>query len=264
MINKRDICIVVPIYQKSLRQGENISINQLDKYLSGFDRYFIAPKSLVKGAINRKGYRVVRFDDQYFDSRDQYNKLLLRRDFYKAFKRYKYMLIYQLDALVFSSDLVKWCRKGYDYVASPWLNTRIGYLTNKKGSPVSGGNGGLSLRNIQKSLEVLDIVEKTATRTSNNRIIQKIWLFQAILSGESHGRWLNAPADNYPYNEDGFWSLEAPKYISDYKIAPFDKALKFAFEKFPGKCFKLNHHKLPFGVHAWEKYDKEFWLPYIK
>jgi hypothetical protein len=40
-------------------------------------------------------------------------------------------------------------------------------------------------------------------------------------------------------------------------------ALEFAFERYPRKCFKLNNHNLPFGVHAWEKYDKSFWLNHV-
>lgn len=85
----------------------------------------------------------------------------------------------------------------------------------------------------------------------------------AILTGKSHEIWLNAPADQYPFAEDGFWSLEAPKYLKTYRVAPFSEALKFAFERFPSKSFKLNNHNLPFGVHAWKKYDEKFWKPYI-
>ena len=81
--------------------------------------------------------------------------------------------------------------------------------------------------------------------------------------GKSHKIWLNAPADNYPFNEDGFWTLEAPKYDSTYKIAPFKTALQFGFERFPKESFVINHQRLPFGCHAWVKYDRDFWSKYI-
>jgi hypothetical protein len=42
------------------------------------------------------------------------------------------------------------------------------------------------------------------------------------------------------------------------------EALHFAFEMEPRKAYKMTNHKLPFGVHAWEKYDAEFWKEWIK
>lgn len=236
-----------------------MSLQYLEKYLNKFDRYFIAPQNLKLGTVNKKGYNTIRFDKSFFANRNSYNKLLLGKEFYESFSKYKYILIYQLDALVLSNQLIDWCNRGFDYIAAPWFDTRIGHLTNRKGSPVSGGNGGFSLRNVQKSLKVLDLVEKSANRSTENRLLQKMWLALAIVTGQAHGKWLNAPADNYPFNEDGFWSLEAPKYLSDYKVAPFKEALSFSFEKYPRKSFELNNHRLPFGTHAWEKYDRAFW-----
>lgn len=259
-ISINDVAIVTPIYSRNIKPGEKISLQYLDKFLNKFDKYFIAPQDLIKGSINRKGYKIIRFDKSFFANRNSYNKLLLEKEFYESFSKYKYILIYQLDALVFSDQLLRWCNRGYDYIAAPWFDTKIGHLTNRKGSPISGGNGGFSLRNVQKSLKVLDLVEKSAIRSSENTLIQKIWLASAIITGKSHGKWLNAPADNYPFNEDGFWSLEAPKYLTDYKVAPFEEALSFSFEKYPRKCFELTNRRLPFGTHAWEKYDRAFWL----
>ena len=38
-----------------------------------------------------------------------------------------------------------------------------------------------------------------------------------------------------------------------------DEACAFAFEKSPAFLFEKTNHTLPFGCHAWEKYDKDFW-----
>jgi len=215
-------------------------------------------------ADKQKGVRFIKFPNKYFASTKTYNKLLLSKNFYRTFADYKFILIYQLDALVFSDQLLQWCNSGYDFIAAPWFKSVVGALSHKKGFPGSGGNGGLCLRNIQSSLKVLEIVNKQAKRSSDKDWVKKIWFFFAVITGKSHKIWLNAPTDNYPFNEDGFWSLEAPKYLKGYKVAPFKTALKFSFEKFPRKSFELNGKKLPFGCHAWEKYDRKFWLPYLK
>lgn len=264
MAGKKDVAVVVPIWRTKISYGEKISLRQLDKHLSQYDKFFLAPDNLSKGEVNRKGYRVVRFHRSYFADRNGYNKLLLQEKFYKAFNNYKFILIYQLDALVFSNQLSAWINKGYDYIAAPLFKSIIATMSHKMNSPTTGGNGGFSLRNISKSLEVLKKANALTKRENNSRFVHKLWFIKAILTGHSHKIWLNAPADNYPFNEDGFWSLEAPKYVSSYKVAPLNESLKFAFERFPRKCFELNGKKLPFGCHAWEKYGKEFWLPYIK
>lgn len=49
-----------------------------------------------------------------------------------------------------------------------------------------------------------------------------------------------------------------PKY-PDYK-----KNIQFAFEKYPSYLYNLNNKKLPFGCHAWQKYEyNTFWYNFI-
>lgn len=263
----KTVAIITPaFYKPSFSPEELISLEHLNKFLNKHDKYFLVPDNITIdiGKYKRKGFRFVKFPSKYFANTITYNNLLLSKDFYQAFSKYKYILIYQLDALVFSKQLLKWCNSGYDYVAAPWFKSIIGSLSHKKGLPPSGGNGGFSLRNVKKSLKILNIVEKQSKRSSNKHWVRKIWFFWAVITGKSHKIWLDAPADNYPFNEDGFWALEAPKYLSDYKVAPLKVAIQFAFERFPRKCFHLNNERLPFGCHAWERYDKEFWLPYLE
>ncbi len=263
-MSKKKVVIIIPTHRPSLSADDKISLAHLKKHLSKYDIFFIIPKSINPKEFVSSGYKVKKVDDCFFGSIRKYSNLLLTKKFYETFKGYDFMLIYQLDVLVFSDKLKKWVNFGFDYIAAPWFRPVIGYLSCKKGSPPSGGNGGFSLRNIQKSIKILDIVNRSATRTSKNLFLRKFWFLLAVLTGKSHKIWLNAPALEYPFYEDGFWSLEAPKYDPSFRVAPFKIALQFAFEKFPRKCFKLNNKKLPFGCHAWKKYDKEFWEPYIK
>lgn len=259
-VSNKKVVIVIPTHRRYLTNEDKISLAHLKKHLGKYDTFFVIPKKTSSKIFESAGYKVKKVENRFFGTLRKANEMYLSKKFYQAFGDYDFMLIYQLDALVFSNQLEKWVNSGYDFVAAPWFRPVIGYLTHKKSHPPSGGNGGFSLRNIQKALKILDIVAKSATRTSKNSLVRKFWFLLAILSGKSHKVWLEVPADNYPFNEDGFWSLEAPKYDPSYKVAPFAEALKFGFEKHPRKCFKLNGNKLPFGVHAWEKYDKEFWL----
>lgn len=259
----KKVVIVIPTHKPNLNTDDKISLKHLKRYLHKYDTFFVIPESISSKDFVSEGFRVKRVGNSFFGSIRKYSNLLLTKQFYHSFSDYDFMLIYQLDALVFSGNLEKWINSGYDYIAAPWFKPIIGYLSHKYGSPPSGGNGGFSLRNIKKSIKILDIVNKTATRTSKNSLIRKIWFLLAILSGKSHDIWLQAPAIDYPFYEDGFWALEAPKYDSSFKVAPFKTSLQFAFERFPEKCFELNNRKLPFGCHAWKRYDVGFWKPYL-
>jgi hypothetical protein len=68
---------------------------------------------------------------------------------------------------------------------------------------------------------------------------------------------------SYTFNEDLFWSLEAPKHDSQFRVASAEVALPFAFEMSPSWCFENNNNKLPFGCHAWARYDRAFWEQYL-
>jgi hypothetical protein len=67
----------------------------------------------------------------------------------------------------------------------------------------------------------------------------------------------------YKSNEDQFFANRAIHYYPEFKISSVETALRFAFECVPRYCFALNNYTLPFGCHAWHKYDREFWEPYL-
>ena len=64
-------------------------------------------------------------------------------------------------------------------------------------------------------------------------------------------------------NDDMFFSDQAKNYYPEFTIAPFDVGLRFAFEVVPSLCFEMNGGKFPFGCHAWARYDRKFWEPYL-
>lgn len=63
--------------------------------------------------------------------------------------------------------------------------------------------------------------------------------------------------------EDEFWGLIVPRYFKWFNVARPEEALRFSFEVLPEELLKLNNNELPFGCHAWEKYDPSFWKKFI-
>lgn len=261
---KKRVAIIIPYHKKTISKTEEASIKQLTHFLGRYDKFLVLPESIRKVSFKiPRVIKIIHFPNEYFTSVPKYCEMLNTKWFYEKFMDYEYILIYQLDVLVFSNHLLEWCNKGYDFVGAPFFNPLIGKLSFKPGNPISGGNGGFSLRKVSSFLQVINLAEKLATRTSTNPIIRKLWFLKAVLTNRSHKIWLNAAPKIYPFNEDGFWSYEAPKYYNKFKVADFKEALQFSFEREPKKCFELNKNQLPFGCHAWLKYNPEFWDKYI-
>lgn len=266
-LQKKRVAIVTPIYRLPLTVDEQISVRHLKHFLGDYDRIIIAPCSLT---LDFPGFQVKRFDDAFFQGIPGYNRLMLSPQFYRAFSDYEYILIYQLDCLVFSSDLANWCTKGWDYIGAPWF---LNFSPSPDGGLWRVGNGGLSLRNVAKSLTVLGLRryvedpwilgQKTRHFKSSPRLRKLLCAAKTVshLAGYKNNlRWY---LKLYTDNEDWFWSLEANKFLPEFRIPTPEKALPFAFEYAPRYCFQHNGRQLPFGCHAWYKIDREFWDPFL-
>ena len=253
----KQVAVVVPTYKNQFTDDEAISLRHLEHYLGSYDRYFLAPDTLE---ISEPGMDVVSFPQPYFKSAKTYSRLLLSEKFYAAFRDYRYILIYQLDCLVFSDRLGEWCGKGYDYVGAPWLRTSD--LNWSYSGPERAGNGGFSLRNVHRCIE--------AIRRSNRSGF--LDLAGLVLNPSSWQSWkgfkrklMENPhaAASYRHSEDYWWSFHAKRYLSDFRVPEPEEALDFAFELNPRSSFEKNQHQLPFGCHAWTDYDRVFWEPYL-
>ena len=266
--------IVIPIYKVEMSEFELISLNQNLKVLQKHPIVFVAPnlldckqyESLAKELNVR--YCLERFDNKYFQNIQGYNRLLLSQTFYRRFEKYDYILICQLDTYIFNDDLDYWCSLNYDYIGAPL----IGNFNEKKfmnSLHMRVGNGGLSLRKIGSFKYFFDCKKNVFSIKQIIKLIN-LWekphtrIFVCILMALG---WRNKPISvtrYWKYNEDDFWSglLDNSKYALN-KPDP-RMALEFAFERFPSSCFEITK-KLPFGCHAWEKYEYEtFWEKYIK
>lgn len=239
ILTKENIAIVIPIYKEFLSKNEQISLRQCKKILGKYVVYFIHPKgmNLANYFIEISNARTLEFENFYFADVQGYSQLMLSPFFYKKFFTYKYILVYQLDAFVFSDDLLVWANKNYDYVGAPWLTAP----PLSKGKPLVNmsswfinkvGNGGFSLR-------------KVKSHYYNTLIFRPLLKY-------------------FIKNEDMFWGLFLYWLNPFFKRPNYMEALNFAFEMEPRKSFEITNHKLPFGVHAWEKHDPDFWKEWIK
>lgn len=261
--------IIVPVYKEDFNQFEEKSLNQLFKTLG--NKYiinFICPEQLnlqkhydisKKHNINKICEK--RFSSSFFESIQSYNRLMLERDFYKEFYFFDYILIHQLDCYIFKDNLEYWCLKNYDYIGAPWLNYELYNLSRYKklifflkqyynqiiGMDVESkslfyrvGNGGLSLRKVNKFYDILKETPKN--------IINK------YCSNDSSSL----------FNEDVFWSYEVNKGLKNkLKIPTYKIASAFSLELNPEIGIVMNHNQLPFGCHAWQK-NLNFWREFIK
>ena len=261
--------VVIPIYQSKLSAAELFSIKNAVNILSAHDIYFVGPAhlrdflvQLVEQFTSPKQTHADRhivyktYADRYFSSIDGYNKLMLSSVFYEAFTDYHCILIAQTDSLVLSDALDLWAAKGYSYIGAPWFE---GYTQPTQPLRLLNvGNGGFSLRNISDFLKVLE----------------KPRLFKNTLMSSWPGSWISSTYRylkdyhsvvyknlqfNIDVNEDLFWGLFVAPRCSFFTVPTATEAIAFAFESHPELLFTLNQNKLPFGCHAWERYNPEFW-----
>src|SRR6266487_2982895 len=124
---RKEVAVVIPVYRPQMTAYEEISLNQCLKILGRYPLIFISPDDLdMSSYLTRAPHAEVRtFASSHFQNLDAYDRLLLSKPFYDRFRDYRYILIYQLDAFVFSDQLEDWCARGFDYVGAPWIDLPI-------------------------------------------------------------------------------------------------------------------------------------------
>jgi hypothetical protein len=275
---KSRVAVVTPVVGLPLSADEQISLRHLREHLGQFDRYIIGQQSLPKELSD---FALHKFPVRDFVGLYSYNRLMMTEEFYRAFEEYEYILIYQLDCLVFDGNLEEWCRREWDYVGAPWLKDRANPTLGFSGV----GNGGLSLRRVKSALAVLrsnHLVEDPKLRGSEPGPRSK-YIFDGLRSAprlkrgftaaktllhrvgyHNNVRWLARQLADNQYKEDYFWAFQAPKFVTSFRIPEPFEALEFSFEMAPRYCFEKNSSRLPFGCHAWAKYDRGFWEPFLR
>ena len=262
------VSIVIPVYKEQPSEDEILSFCRCLRLLN-YPIILFCSESLnvdyYKLLADKNGRKILfeRFPDRYFQNTSSYSKLLLSDFFYKRFFDYKYILLYQLDALVFMDELKYWCKFNYDFIGAPIFESWTDPQKTLKF--IDGQNGGFSLRNVQSSLRVLSRIKffsKVKRLFNGGFLFIQVVRILGPLKKVTNITLLNSML-GYTRNEDYFWSMLAAKSFSDFKVPQPEIAMKFSFEVNPSYLYKLNNGKLPFGCHAWRAYEPEFWKPIL-
>ncbi|MDY6269136.1 DUF5672 family protein [uncultured Selenomonas sp.] len=231
----KDVIIAIPVYRQELRWYEQLSLARCFEVLGSYPIVFIAPEgaTLDYGPEYRDVPRVT-FPAQYFESVDGYSALLLSTTFYQRFRDFRKLLIYQLDAFVFSDQLMDFVAMDYDWIGAPWFlgchwdfgdwNRKLGI---RKTFPV-GGNGGFCLRDIQSCLRVLETYGD-GSALGGNLAEDRVFCYYFHID----------PA---------------------FRLAPIRVMYAFSSEFDAERVWYKNGCRLPFGCHDWTSMSATFYL----
>lgn len=249
--------VVITFVWRDITQKERNALNQGVTILNKHPFVIVHPNSYSVDYLLRQypGIQEVALPDENFSNIDTYNKMMLSTWFYELWTQYEYMLVYQIDAYVFSDQIEYWTSLDFDYIGAPWMlndnfyQNHIGHWVTRllRHRPIKNnhihsahlfhqvGNGGFSLRRIAKMKEIME---------KNKELI-------ASAKGK-HER-----------QEDVMISILL-KEKENLKIPSWRLALHFSFEKAPAKCLKMTKGVFPFGCHDTnQQYWNNFWKYYI-
>lgn len=181
--------------------------------------------------------KVQRFAPEHFVSVKSYNNLVISSDFYHPFARhYEYLLIYQLDAFLLTNQIEAFCELGYDYYGAPWHTgfPQYGFFLNRWPIRLNTkrfyvGNGGLSLRKISSTMDLL--------MRKKEHISKTFFMEDAFF---------------------GYWGSIDPRFHA----CPPAIAARFSLEANPEHWQKLTG-TLPMGFHGFEVWAQDFYNPLL-
>ncbi len=253
---KKKNAVLIVAYTDTPSLCELASFEQCIKILGNHPIVMLCPCSLdgIKYMEIAEKYEVrlkfVSFEDAYFVSVKSYNRLMLSIEFYKNFLEYECILMYQLDAWVFKDELDYWCNRGFDYIGAPWFE---GFDTCDETSPLLpvAGNGGFSLRRVHSVIQLLSL------RTPSKPLLPT----SATDASKSRPRMPTVMSFfmKTKFNEDRLFAAFSSNFTDNFKVATAQESIAFSFEANPRVLYEMNNCTLPFGCHAFKKYDWAFW-----
>ena len=270
------LAIVIPIHKLSLIKTEEKSLRCILQKNNVENIFLVLPEKL-KVETQFNNINKIFFNDDYFISQKSYNKLLLSKKFFNTFDSFDHILIYQLDSYLIkkTEDLDEFLNE--DFIGSPHINIKKKRFTGIL-------NGGFSIRSTKSSIEVLNsnkfyltfksLIPVLRYFSGLNRIqnfmkfffsIYYIYINEKIFKKKKV--YFSQILINYFsdfYNEDIFWSLFSKFLNPTFKVAKFNKAIKFGFDKDPAELFNLSYNQLPLGCHNWwDRKNINFWRNYF-
>jgi len=270
--SRKRVAVVVPWSDREhFTADEEVSIHHLFHYLGVHDKYLLVPRG---SRFSPLGFHVVQLPKRYFGSPSSHDRLLYKAWFYKLFLEYEFILFYHLDSLVLENNILRWCSGDFDFIGPPWIKCEDSPWVDVP----RVGNGGFSLLRVSRAIEVLT----NRYRMDPNTLIHDwfsefcpLWFVHVLtlaLGNSGRVRFIDRLLEewsesrcptNHGRGNDQFWADKAVKYVSEFRVASLQDGLQFAFEVSPQTCYEMAGNRMPFGCHAWAKYDREFWLPHL-
>ncbi|MDB5120203.1 MAG: hypothetical protein JWN56_1421 [Sphingobacteriales bacterium] len=262
------VVVLIIAHKESLTKSEKDSLYQCHHILSKHPIKLICPHGL-----NMQDYRSVIPDievdfinPKWQASYQMFNRLKIDPFIYNRYKKYEFILFYELDAWVFRDELSYWCDKNYDYIGAPWYEDSENGNNNFHFTGV--GNGGFSLRKIKSHLKVLrsfsyiysPITLMRETCSNNGRSFKSYLRILANFTSRNNTLFLS---NDYRHNEDHFWGVIVGNKFKWFRLPDEKTAYQFSMELRAPDLYKRNNNQLPFGCHAWEKYNSEFWQKHV-
>jgi hypothetical protein len=285
-----DCCIVIPIYRPWLSAAERASVLNTCQVLGRYSVRILCPKGidlqgqqadlLAEISSCCGDLEILALDPAWFGSTATYNALMLSPFFYQHFRRWRYILIAQIDAWIFSAELSCWLEAHYSYLGAPWRG--LPELPPGMFCPAEAvGNGGLSLRCVSDhhallrswryqwhpvlGLQELLVAHRplhsfrwSQPGRSLLRLINRLRLIGMRLLS-----WRNSLAyfARCGLNEDIIFGLLAPRVLPGFRVPGPAIAARFSLDANPDFFYQhyIQPGQLPFGCHAWEKSYALFW-----
>lgn len=281
MQNEEKIVVIIPVYKavENLKDYEKISIHNTVKVLgANYSIYLIHPETFdINQYLDFFNYSFKNksFHSKYFKDQIGYNTLCLSKHFYESWTDYSHMMIIQSDAYIFRDEIKSYIQ--FDYIGAPWIKSPIRIDTPINTYPV--GNGGFSLRNISSVIKIFSSNKKlmgydTLRRTifmhhakkQNEKKLSPFQKLNYLMESIYIYFFLNSFKKVYNLNyffEDVLLGIMAGAKFKNFKVAPFEEAVKFAFECEPSKLYNITNQTLPMGCHAFNCHETDFWKSHI-
>ena len=266
--------VVCPIYRRLTDSLEIFSLINNRYQLSVYKWFFIGPESLrsyakeLEETLGLRDMFFESFSEKYFSGIGGYNRLCKSKVLYTRFRDFRYILICQLDCLVFTNRLDAWMSEGKSFYGA-LLNR--GYTKAIRDSLIecrNGRNGGLSLRKVEDFLSCLGVnrwIPLTAYRDvclDNTSLVYRLKTYLSWLIAS----WTKGPLQAR-INEDIFWTVCIPYAFSTlFKVADSRTSSLFSIEMLSSERLEIlmrDKTNVPFGCHAWIRYNYWDWLELI-
>jgi hypothetical protein len=279
IVGKRECHVVIPTHKHSLTGNEELALvnnlQTLSQWPSTILLPFGVPHDYYISLARRHKLKVIikNLPPGFLGSIEKYNRLLLSPTLYEMFLGFKYILIAQTDVWIFRDELQYWIDKNFDYIGAPLFLPQKGGKNDLKNRMLPyGGNGGLCLRNVEKTMELTLSPQR---RISVSKVLigikfllrYKNWKFVKIFFYSLRKLWKDPKAfrEQHQVYEDVMFSIFYAIYNRNYRVAPSTVSLGFSIEMYSSELLdSYFRFTSPFGLHGYDKYLSEEKFEWLK